>query len=208
MSLLLRRRTTLAAPSLTNLLTNGDVESAPAFTAATTTADRFINGTAAGSTVDSSHIWYDRTGTTSAMSFATDKPRSGTYSLKIAVTAAGTYVAGLARFNTGTGAIISNPELVIPVTAGKTYTFRGYGFFDAGTNVSLRMFSYTGSVAGWTFQSSTFTGNTKTVTTSGSWQQISSTFVAPASATGIVCFVQFVASASGQNAWFDDFSFS
>lgn len=71
-----------------NMITNGDFESAPSFTAATTTTARFIDGTAGGSTTDDSHVWAiaNIVGSGSAQ-FDNSTSNSGTYSLKVSTIA-------------------------------------------------------------------------------------------------------------------------
>jgi hypothetical protein len=192
--------------SYNNKVFNGSFELAPSFTAETN-ANGFIDGTAGGSSSNYAYGWWAQpVAAASSMRFDPTFSHSGTNSLRITSASAGTFVAGICDFNQGTGAVSGSPavNLIIPVVGGRTYTLSGYGYLDAGTNIKLRMYSYTGTPAAWTFQSSTFTGNTVTVTTTGSWQSMSSTFVAPAGATGMVVFVSFTASASGQHAWFDD----
>lgn len=73
-----------------NMVKNGDFEYAPPFTAATTTATRFIDGTAGGSTTNDLFMWSIE-GSNSAGSvaarFDTSNVNSGTYSMKVSTTA-------------------------------------------------------------------------------------------------------------------------
>jgi hypothetical protein len=75
-----------------NLVLNGDFEYAPAFTAATTTAARFIDGTAGGSTTNASYGWAMGKSGTVAAQFDTSVSHSGTTSMKLSTTATASYI--------------------------------------------------------------------------------------------------------------------
>jgi len=98
------RTTTTARTTATNLVYNGDFEIAPAFTAATNTVNRDINGTAAGiNTPRSAWGWYTNTVTgTVGAQFDTAQFHSGTTSMKLSTLATASRIAiSNSQFTTG-----------------------------------------------------------------------------------------------------------
>lgn len=98
-----------------NLVFNGDFEYAPAFTAATNTALRWIDGTAAGSTTNRQYGWFlfDRWSVNENVRFDTSVSRTGTTSLKLSVNTIG---GSIQVFNQNT------PFRAIPVSPSTAYT--------------------------------------------------------------------------------------
>jgi hypothetical protein len=78
---------------MSNLIGNPGFENAPAFTAATNTNGRFIDGTAGGSLTNSAYSWLisGAQGTMSAQ-FDNSTSHSGTYSLKLSTLAVNSYI--------------------------------------------------------------------------------------------------------------------
>jgi hypothetical protein len=114
--------TSSLAPFVTNLVKNGDFEFAPPFAAATNIDNRWIDGTAGGSTLTTSpYIWAIVAGSrvaSSTASFDTTVKYSGGASLKIDATdATGTLVVSTYRVSIATAAT----EL-IPCLPSTTYT--------------------------------------------------------------------------------------
>jgi hypothetical protein len=110
-----------------NRVFNGGFESAPAFTAATTTAQRWIDGSAAGSTVDDQYRWAFRSGTGSASAqFDSSESNSGSQSLKIATTATGSYIE-IANYRTGGNPSVAEAAAyLVRVLPNTSYTLEYY----------------------------------------------------------------------------------
>jgi hypothetical protein len=84
---------------------NGDFELAPPFTAATTTNQRWINGTAAGSTTDSQYCWaINGLQNSCSTQFDSSQSHSGTNSLRVSTLAVNAFIEiANVRLNTAAG---------------------------------------------------------------------------------------------------------
>src|SRR5882672_4340678 len=103
-----------------NLIFNGDFESAPSFTAATTTTARWIDGTAAGSTTADTWGWAmnNHTGT-SQIQFDSSVSHAGANSLKLST------LATASRADAGIATAVNAANIAkygIPALASTTYT--------------------------------------------------------------------------------------
>ena len=119
-------------PANGNLVKNFDFEVAPTFVAATTTANRWIDGTAAGSTTNQTYKWSHRsvTGTASSQ-FDSTVAYSGLSSLKLSTLATGSFVEAAIYRASGNPAQIDFDTALIPVKPSTSYTYS----FRMRTNV-------------------------------------------------------------------------
>jgi hypothetical protein len=159
-----------------NLCPNYGFENSPAFTAATTTANRWIDGTAAGSTTNDIYSWALLTviGTISTQ-FDNSTSNSGTNSIKLSCAAgASAVVVGLPRSGTNTlpDNIARRGIYALPSTS---YTFTYWlrtsvtsgtsrGAFlriqelnSSNTSIATHDGTYISTTTGWTKYSVTFT---------------------------------------------------
>lgn len=183
-----------------NLVNNPGFENAPAFTAATTTNLRFIDGTAAGSTTDTSgRGWGTRTVTgTASAQYDTAQFNSGSYSMKISIGA------------TGSAIEVSN------VTVGNIYqkvspsTQYNYRFYMRTNYVSGD--AVNGAYIGFKIRnaagSNTSTSNSTTVKTTTGWTLYTGSFTTDATADSVTPSMQILGTTGAgtliMDAWFDD----
>lgn len=177
-------RTALTFPrrkTVENMLTNGDFEYAPPFTAATNTVGRWIDGTAAGSITDSKYKWaHYAVDTGGYMQFDNTQYKTGNYSLKLTKQSAGGFVtAGTMRAD----GLLYAQESGIPALPLTIYTV-GYWMKteyisgSALSGASVRVSEYDGkggritvnaisvtqvnTTTDWTYYSASFTTLTTT----------------------------------------------
>jgi hypothetical protein len=106
-----------------NLVFNPDFESAPSFTAATTTAARWIDGTSGGSLTVDTYRWALRSaGGSVAARFDDGEAATGTYSLKISTTATGSFAEAANYRSGGNPSASEAAAYLIPVEPSTTYT--------------------------------------------------------------------------------------
>lgn len=189
---------------INNLVRNGDFEYAPPFTDATNTSQRFIDGTASGSTTNDLFRWFYATGNTGFAQFDPLVKYSGNYSLRLDSTVASGGILGTAvTLTTPVSPPIANQKAyMIPVQPSTLYTMTCRVRTDSISNlnskgVRVRALRYTGastSSAGYT-DSSYITGT-------NDWQLITLTFTTEATA----CFVQILLNIFNETgtAWFDN----
>jgi len=158
-----------------NLVYNGDFEIAPVVNVATTTAARWIDGTAAGSTTNNIFGWgvVTKTGTAEAI-FDSTSPSSGTESMKVSTTATASKIeVGSNGIDTAANNRLSCIS-VLPSTS-YTLTFRmktqlNSGTATGGARVGINTFTGAGTyvttpvlttaiktTTDWTTYTSTFT---------------------------------------------------
>lgn len=151
-----------------NMVKNGDFEYAPPFTAATTTASRYIDGSAGGSTTNDLFGWAIESngsaGTFSAQ-YDSSSPYAGSYSMKISTLAIASAISVRSIRNSSTTADILRNG--IPVTPNTTYnvsfvmrTNLVSGSATSGAFLRINHFNSAGS-------SVTSTDSTKVQTTTG-----------------------------------------
>lgn len=187
-----------------NLIKNGDFEKAPPFTAATSTNNRFVDGSSGGSATNSIFGWalVGKTGSVSAQ-FDTVEKYAGSYSLKLVCQNGGKIelspMPSISRVNCQLYAI--------PVKPNTTYTGRfrmktQYNTGDANTGAFGTFNEFSGTGSAGTVNSA---GNVKVTQ---DWTQYTVTFTTAATAR----FVAFHPAITGNNgtgtldmiAWFDD----
>lgn len=189
-----------------NLVYNGDFEIAPVVNVATTTAARWIDGTAAGSTTNNIFGWgvVTKTGTAEAI-FDSTSPSSGTESIKVSTTATASKIeVGSNGIDTAANNRISCIS-VLPSTS-YTLTFRMKTQLNSGTatgGARVGVNTFTG--AGTYVDTPVLTTAIKTTT---DWTTYTSTFTT--SATVRLLAVYLIIDGSGgtatliMDAWFDD----
>lgn len=201
------RSTSVAPPrrDINNLVFNGSFDYAPTFTAVTTTASRFIDGTAGGTAVPTPHKWAVSytSGSGFAASFDTTEKYSGSSSMKISTTATNSAVA--AAYAIATTNIPLYQLIRISPSTSYTVTFKmkTTAVSGSGNGAYLRINQYDQSGA----FISVATTTTQIPTTTG-WTAYTATFTTAASAS----FVNVLCAISGNSgaatlimdAWFDD----
>lgn len=189
-----------------NMVYNGDFEIAPVVNVATTTAARWIDGTAAGSTTNNIFGWgvVTKTGTAEAI-FDSTSPSSGTESIKVSTTATASKIeVGSNGIDTAANNRISCIS-VLPSTS-YTLTFRMKTQLNSGTatgGARVGVNTFTG--AGTYVDTPVLTTAIKTTT---DWTTYTSTFTT--SATVRLLAVYLIIDGSGgtatliMDAWFAD----
>ena len=110
---------------LGELIPNRGFEYAPTFTAATSTTDRWIDGTASGSTSDYKYKWWAFLANVSEMQFDNTVSHSGTNSIKITKVSGGTssiYCQSMPDNNLNSVPINLQKAFGIPVLPSTSYT--------------------------------------------------------------------------------------
>lgn len=192
------------APFQTNLIANSDFSIIPPGLTATTTAGRWIDGTAAGTVASTGYRhfagWYLALSTSNGSGlFDTTTRRSGAASLRLSNLTA----AGIASATTGiTSDIYTMVLTAIPVSPSTSYTFTGYIKTNnvATDSAFFNILEYDGGISAlWTQTTTKLSGTndwtliTHTFTTTGTTQQV--TIVARNNVAGNI-----------SDAWFDDIS--
>lgn len=193
---------------LNNLLVNGDFEYAPDFTAATTSTGAWVDGTAAGTTVDGDKYGWKVYGVSGGQAqFDAAQQHSGTTSMKLSTTAVGQYVE-VHRCQTNDAA--QNRRYLIPVSPSTSYTCTFWmktnvasGTSNGGAYISAQEYD-----GGNTLKASNASTMVKTTT---DWAQYTITFTTNA-ATKLVNPRLTVYGHTGtgtliMDAWFDDIEF-
>lgn len=179
-----------------NLIYNGDFEIAPPFTAATSTANAWIDGTAAGSTALKAYGWAIPSGGVSSsanVQFDTSVSHSGSNSLKLSTADA-------------TGAMT--------VSSYKTADIRSLFLVDPNTSYTLTFWVKTNNVAtnGAFIDFRTYTSAVATVTTTSStklsgtndWTKVTLTVTTGATAYFGSIFLRNNVTGNISSVWFDD----
>lgn len=186
-------------PANGNLVKNFDFEVAPTFVAATSTAGRWIDGTASGSTTNSTYKWAIASAALTASasaSFDTTVFRNGTASLKLDRTDATGAVVVANVLNAAAGGSLGT----IPINPGVSYTFNIYAKTSTvGTDTvyaDVRLFNAAGSTVN--------TKSTNKLSGTNDWTLLTVTFTADADATNCCIILRNAASATVGPAWFDD----
>lgn len=181
-----------------NILYNGNFEIAPAFTAATTSSNKWIDGAAAGNSALISYGWAVINGAltaTASAQFDSSVSHSGSNSLKLATGDAtgaitcGTYI--------GTSPTLQTAFVLLPSTS---YTLTAWIKTNnvASNAVFIDFRQYSAAIATLATTSSTKLSGTN------DWTQVTITVTTNASAAlGSVLLRNNVAGNIGQ-AWFDD----
>lgn len=192
-----------------NLVKNGDFEFAPPFTAATATGARFIDGTAAGSTSNNLFGWYISgiVGSASAK-FDNTVSYSSTNSLKVSITATGSYIEVFLPTETGAGAGYYGKIIPVLPNTSYTLTYRMKTNYVSGDATNGAAVVLIGSTGAGTDATSSVSGTYVKTTTD--WTQYTLTLTTAAT----VRYLQINPRVYGHqgtgtlimDAWFDDIS--
>lgn len=191
-------------PANGNLVKNFDFEVIPTFTAAGTTSQRWIDGTAAGSTTNSTYKWSQIIDVTAcAVSIDGTVSRSGTGSLKVDATDATGRGRGCYGSRTGTGASLLVSELnlyAIRVTPSTSITLTYYikTLNIQGTGARIVVHEHAGDGV-----RNLLSGGTQ-IPGTADWQQITYTFTTAATTQYLVLSAEMPTAGAAQTVWFDD----
>lgn len=193
-----------------NLLYNGSMEFAPpsAANVATTSNNRWIDGTAGGAASNTLFGWYmrQRNGTISSQ-FDYSTFNSGLASLKVSTTATNSW--NQTQFICAGGIPVVGDPNIIAAVAGRNYTFSGWikttvnsGAAATGARLALYQYNAGGGQIGVL--------NLGNVTTSTGWTFYSGTYTALAGNGYLIPMAEVVGSDGAttliMDAWFDDIS--
>ena len=190
-----------------NLVYNGDFEIAPVGTTATTTGDRWIDGTAGGTSILNDRIFgwgfWNYTGSYAAK-IDTSVKYSGTASMKVSTTATGS-TAGV---RVGLSGYTNLRQMLIPILPSTSYTYSVWIKTNlvsgsATTGARCQFAASTGALG---------TGATTSVATglvaTQDWTQYTGTFTTAATERYITPSLQIVGNDGAgtliMDAWFDD----
>ncbi|MBP6045258.1 carbohydrate binding domain-containing protein [Candidatus Woesebacteria bacterium] len=183
-----------------DIMNNGDFENAPAFTAATTTNIRFINGTAAGSVSDTlGRGWGTRTVTgTASAQYDTAEFHSGAVSMKILTGATGSAIE-VSNVTTGNLYQHVSPDTVYDYSFWMKTQYTS-GDSTLGAHIGFKIRNAAGSNTATTVSS-----NVKTTT---GWTQYTGQITTNSTADSITPSLQILGNAGTgtmiMTAWFDD----
>jgi len=183
-----------------NLIKNGDFESAPAFTAATTSISRYIDGTSGGSTTNTNFgAWAIPGGglaPSSGARFATDHTRSGVYSMKLStLDASGTVVVS----NSTSGSAPARRD-VIPVLPSTSYTLSVW--VKTNNVVTNSVFADAREFSG--ALSAGVTNTTNKLSGTNDWTNLTQTFTTASTARYVFILLKNGTAGKISDAWFDD----
>jgi len=191
-----------------NLVKNGDFEYAPPFTAATTTAGRYIDGTAGGSTTNNLFgftLEANNTGGTYSTRFDTSTVYAGLSALKVSTLATASACTASIVKNVATAADVINYGIRVTPNTAYNYSFRMKTVANSGTATTgahLRLTTFTAAGA-----SVTSVDSTKLLTTVD-WTEYTGTFVTGSTAVYIVPLFRVIGNDGSatliMDAWFDD----
>lgn len=197
-------RTALGSVIRGNLAYNGDFEIAPAFTAATTTTARWVDGTAGGSNASLGYGWsfISKVGTAS-IQFDTAEFHSGSKSLKLSITATSSQC--VASINKATSNIKFGGIKLSSSTAYKVSFWMKTNVTSGTATTGARLTTNERTAAG-TFVSSN--NSTGILTTTG-WTQYTFTYTSSATANNWLDIQPQITGNNGaatliMDAWFDD----
>lgn len=204
----LKTRSAVTTPrrKVDNLIFNGDFEYAPAFTAATTTSQRWIDGTSGGSTTNNIYGWGTNLSGTTSVQFDSSEKKFGNNSLKISLLAAGSY-AEVNKYGSNTTQFYKS--YLIPALPSTSYTVTwwmktNYVSGDASQGATVGLIEFNGAFSATTFNS----GSGATIKTTKDWTQYSFT-ITTQSTTRFLNVQPRIYGHTGtatliMDAWFDD----
>jgi hypothetical protein len=187
-----------------NLIPNGNFEFAPPFTAATAVNNRYIDGTAAGSTTNKVFgPWGTNSGGTYAIQFDSSTSHSGLYSLKLSTTAINTYSLACNGIATAASALADGAS-VLPSTSYTLAWWMKTNYVSGsagGTNIAILECDGGGNTV-------TTTRSATQLVTTTAWTAYSLTVITSANTR----FIQIEIGVQGNNgagtlimdSWFDD----
>lgn len=186
-----------------NLVKNGNFEYAPPFIAATSTANRFIDGTAGGSTVNKIFGWAVASLTgTGSIRFDSSVAYSGNSSLKLSLEAVAS------RIHAGTTSTLGTPPIsdLIPVLPNVSYTVTCWVKTNVisgdSTGAFIRLGQYTGAPA------SVRTDDSSAIKVTSDWSLLTLTVTMQPTTSYLnvqpIIVGNLGASTLIMDAWFDD----
>jgi hypothetical protein len=185
--------------SIDNLVVNGDFESVPTFTAATNTANRYIDGTAAGlNAVEFPYEWFaPGTFANATAQYDTSVKFNGNASIKLSTTT----TAGLASALYGNNTSAANIKLtMIPVLPSTSYTVSGYcktnNVATAAAHIDIYEYNGVGTLGA--------TNTTNTLTGTNDWTLVTATFTTASTARYLTLALRNHVAGNVSDAWFDD----
>ena len=184
------------------MVRNGDFEYAPPFTAATTTANRYIDGTAGGSTTNNLFGGWSLQTIATAVSaqFDTSVFHSRTASMKLSTTNASGSVAVFSCLNSGGAVTATNSAEFFNLSPNTTYTLSGYVKTSNTLAARIRITELTQAQGIGTTTSAT------SVVGTNDWTFCSVTFTTAATTRfGLIRLANDTAG-NTSDAWFDDIS--
>lgn len=195
----------VASTRTNSILYNGNFEQRPSvITAATTTANRWIDGTSGGSSAISGYGWGtpnagSGVGANGEIGFDATIFRSGTASMRLSnLTVSGAVTATSSRTATPSAANLYQIFRLLPNTS---YTLTGYirtnNVPNNGAFIDLRQFDATGSTLATT-------SSNKLAGTDTSWRTATLTVTTNASAAFGIVLLRNTVSGNICDAWFDD----
>lgn len=186
------------------LVPNPDFADQPPFTAATNVFNRWIDGTAAGSTTDDTWGWAttNTSGSNMAARFTTTAGKTCINMVVTNVTKAGpsvsqSIVAPFDEYTAGTVTVSNLETYAIPVTPGQQYRFSGEYYLESvssTTRISIRSEQTWYQSDGVRITTTNFTGDTTNLNT---WTTTAATHTAPALSAFVVFTVRVVANGAG-----------
>ena len=182
-----------------NLVINGDFESVPTFTAATNTANRYIDGTAAGlNAVEFPYEWFaPGTFANATAQYDTSVKFTGTASMKLSTTT----TAGLASALYGNNTSAANiKQTMIPVLPSTSYTVSGYcktsNVATAAAHIDIYEYNGAGTLGA--------TSTTNTLTGTNDWTLVTATFTTASTARYLTLALRNHVAGNVSDAWFDN----
>lgn len=193
-------------PANGNLVKNFNFEVAPTFVAATTTANRFIDGTSGGSTSNGTYKWaIAGTVGTVAAQFDSSVFNQGLSSLKISTTATGSKI-DVAQFRTESAANVVSFGIAAKANTSYTYSIAIKTSLVSGSASTGMRMQFIESDAN-DANKVTNTVVTGVVTTTG-WTVYTSSFTTAATTTYIFPYLTIAGNDGAatliMDAWFDD----
>ncbi len=193
-----------ASTRFNSIIYNGDFEVKPAYTADTNTANKWIDGTAAGSASKLAYGWSapsagSGVGANGAIAFDTSQFRSGLASLRLSnLNASGAVTASSLRAATPGS---STAFELFPMLPNVSYILTGYirtnNVAASSAFIDIRQFSSA-------LTSLTTTSTNKLSGTDVTWRQVTLTFTSNASAAFGCPFLRNNVAGNTSDAWFDD----
>lgn len=183
-----------------NLLFNGNFEYVPPFTAATTGVNKWIDGTATGSSnADSPYKWWTPSTFTANASaqFDTSVYRSGTASLKLSTLDA----TGIANAAYGRNVNRQSMELsMVPALTNASYTITGWvKTNNVKTNgAGIDIIEYDGAMG------LVLTSSSNRVSGTTDWTQVTKTITTSSTTRYLLVVLRNNVAGNVSDAWFDD----
>lgn len=187
-----------------NVVVNGNFELVPNFVAATTTNQKWIDGTATGSSISSNYYGVGFATGSGAAQFDSSVSHSGSSSLKVSTVSIAQFIeVHTSRQDTNS----SRLQYALPIAPNTTYLYSFWmktnvvsGDSNNGAFVLIGITSSTGAVIS--------SVTTSPVKITQNWTQYTGTFTTPANAVGLsIMYRIYGHTGTGtliMDAWFDD----